>query len=173
MDVSNYYVPEHPPGHKPKTIAPSTRTTIANSPIANQYASITRDPTATIAAGMASPPTSPRDGTVPPPPTEVDDSPERRRPSSPAQSTRSRASAKTAKTAKSYTDRLRFLRGGRGRADTAGTAGADEADLLKQLIMEEDAELDPEERRLMPMYIRAREARKPNSRKALKWLGLA
>lgn len=40
-------------------------------------------------------------------------------------------------------------------------------------VVEEGEFYDDEERRLMPMYIRQRELRKGNSRKALKWLGLA
>lgn len=40
-------------------------------------------------------------------------------------------------------------------------------------IVDEGEFYDDEERRLMPMYMRQSEIRKGNSRKALKWLGLA
>lgn len=52
--------------------------------------------------------------------------------------------------------------------------GKDDGASLYAISVVEDGEFyDEEERRLMPMYMRQKELRKGNSRKALKWLGLA
>ena len=40
-------------------------------------------------------------------------------------------------------------------------------------VVEDGEFYDEEEKRLMPLYLRQSEMRKGNSRKALKWLGLA
>lgn len=52
-------------------------------------------------------------------------------------------------------------------------AGSGDGDSAVSMVDEGDFYDDDEERRLMPMYMRNSELRKGNSRKALKWLGLA
>ncbi|KUI58646.1 hypothetical protein VP1G_05876 [Cytospora mali] len=61
----------------------------------------------------------------------------------------------------------------RRRLGRAAEGGDDGASLYAVSVVEEGEFYDDEERRLMPMYMRQRELRKGNSRKALKWLGLA
>ncbi|KUI67925.1 hypothetical protein VM1G_03355 [Cytospora mali] len=61
----------------------------------------------------------------------------------------------------------------RRRLGRAAEAGDDGASLYAVSVVDEGEFYDDEERRLMPMYMRQRELRKGNSRKALKWLGLA
>lgn len=51
--------------------------------------------------------------------------------------------------------------------------GGDARSAYAVSVVGEDEFYDAEERRLMPMYMRQNEIRKGNSRKALKWLGLA
>lgn len=64
----------------------------------------------------------------------------------------------------------------RGRAGTTSSGYGDDDSLYMTGAAGPDEEVeayDAEERRLMPMYMRQNEMRKGNSRKALKWLGLA
>lgn len=59
-----------------------------------------------------------------------------------------------------------------GRMGNEG--GPDDAASMYAVSVAEDGEFyDEEEKRLMPLYLRQSEMRKGNSRKALKWLGLA
>lgn len=60
-------------------------------------------------------------------------------------------------------------KGGGGEED----GGEDAASMYAVSVVDEGEFYDDEERRLMPMYMRQSEMRKGNSRKALKWLGLA
>ncbi|KAJ0125474.1 hypothetical protein J7T55_006822 [Diaporthe amygdali] len=56
----------------------------------------------------------------------------------------------------------------------ANEGGGDDGASMYAVSVVEDGEFyDEEEKRLMPMYMRQSELRKGNSRKALKWLGLA
>ncbi|TLS26078.1 hypothetical protein PpBr36_07442 [Pyricularia pennisetigena] len=95
----------------------------------------------------------------------------RRRSPSPTPSTKSRAfsiaSFRTTKTAKSRATR-RITMG------TMGTTGGGAESILDFYDPAEESDYDLEERRLMPLYMtRGQVPRKANTRKALKWLGLA
>lgn len=58
-------------------------------------------------------------------------------------------------------------------ASSVRDGGGDARSAYAVSVVGEDEFYDAEERRLMPMYMRQSELRKGNSRKALKWLGLA
>lgn len=74
----------------------------------------------------------------------------------------SRASIKSGRSVKSMSRRHIASTTRRGGDDGDAVSVVDEGDFD-----------EAEERRLMPMYMRQSEMRKGNSRKALKWLGLA
>lgn len=78
----------------------------------------------------------------------------------------SRASIKSGRSVKSMSRRHIASATRRG-----GNGGGDDVDAVS--VVDEGDFDEAEERRLMPMYMRQSEMRKGNSRKALKWLGLA
>lgn len=78
----------------------------------------------------------------------------------------SRASIKSSRSAKSTSRRYHIASTTRRGDD--GMNGGDAVSVVDEGDFDE-----AEERRLMPMYMRQSEMRKGNSRKALKWLGLA
>lgn len=75
----------------------------------------------------------------------------------------SRASIKSGRSVKSMSRRH--------IASATKRGGGDDGDAIS--VVDEGDFDEAEERRLMPMYMRQSEMRKGNSRKALKWLGLA
>ena len=164
MDVSHFYVPEHPP---PSAAAAgkSLPSLPELNPFPPAHASPPRapPPPPKTATGLSSPPLSPGGS---PEQQQQQRAPPPVRPPSPSPSARSRTSIKTAWTARSFAARSARNRS-RGGASELGLdyAGPDDDD---------DPDLcDAEARRLMPLFVPRGEARKPSSRKALKWLGLA
>ncbi|PFH60465.1 hypothetical protein XA68_10899 [Ophiocordyceps unilateralis] len=104
-------------------------------------------------------PISPRTATMASPPVP-DLPPSMVRPSSAA------GSIRTAKSIKSKVSRCKS----RG---TTAPPPLDDAASITTLDPTDDSDYDVEERRLMPLFMRKTGTRKPNSRKALKFLGLA
>jgi len=179
MDVSHFYVPEHPP--RRASAVPSGPKALPALPEANAFPPARPAPAVPSKTGLSSPPLSPggspdRHTTAatapapPPPPVPA-------RPPSPSPSARSHASAKTART--TWTMRSLRARSTRNRSrggaselglDWVGPTGTGDDD-------DDDGDdphlTDAEARRLMPLFVPRGEARKPSSRKALKWLGLA
>ncbi|RDA91715.1 hypothetical protein CP533_2340 [Ophiocordyceps camponoti-saundersi (nom. inval.)] len=82
---------------------------------------------------------------------------------------RSPSGAESVKTAKSVKSKV-------SRCKSRGTTAAsptDDAASMMTMDPADDSDYDFEERRLMPLFLRKTGTRKPNSRKALKFLGLA
>jgi hypothetical protein len=153
MEISQFYIPEETPKPKSARKIPSP---------------ITFSPFPKLLSGPQSPPLSP----APPTPSlrlpSAHATPAR--PVSPAPSSKAPSLAETVKTNKSGKSR----KGGKSRKSPgkAGTPGNDGESTL-DLDFADDSDYDMEERRLMPMFMRKPVVRKGNSRKALKFLGLA
>ncbi len=157
MNTSRFYRPEQPP--RP-AVSPRT-SDLYHSPSSPNLA----------AAAAASPPPIPRPTTGLSSPPFSPPAPYPARPVSPALSARSRISAMSGMSHRH--------RGDRPSASNKKPAVADPSSLsfveLATVVDDDDAvsEPDADERRLMPLFMRRQETRKGNSRKALKWLGLA
>ncbi|XXG97721.1 hypothetical protein Hte_004030 [Hypoxylon texense] len=91
-------------------------------------------------------------------------------------------SSRTARTMRSQRNKLKHMLGkeavdtdgdGRGAAMPSGAASAYQRGLWDDEDYEDDSGFSAEERKYMPLYGRENGPRKGNSRKALKWLGLA
>ncbi|KAI1449532.1 hypothetical protein F5Y02DRAFT_214838 [Annulohypoxylon stygium] len=81
-------------------------------------------------------------------------------------------SSRTMKSMKSQRNKLRHMLGKEADLDTASHR-ADTTSIYQEYWDEEDDFFAAEERKYMPLYGRQNGPRKGNSRKALKWLGLA
>ncbi|RCI14439.1 hypothetical protein L249_6088 [Ophiocordyceps polyrhachis-furcata BCC 54312] len=90
-------------------------------------------------------------------------------PDLPPSMVRSSSGAESIKTAKSVKSKVSRCK---SRGTTAPSPSDDAASILT-LDPADDSDYDFEERRLMPLFLRKTGTRKPNSRKALKFLGLA
>lgn len=156
IDADAYYAPEAPS-------SPPSTTPARSRPPAR---ALPPHPLSKFAVPLASPPQTP-DGResffraqppLPPPPRMGgrDESPSRASVLSRSQGARSRPRSLAAS----------------GSTRTRG-GGDDGASLYAVSVVGDGEFYDDEERRLMPMYLRPNERRKGNSRKALKWLGLA
>jgi hypothetical protein len=168
--TSDFYIPEHAPrkASSRQTLQRPSTSRAQNSPLEMTYSPFPRK-SSHHAAAMTSPPLSPSSTAVP----TMQPIPARSvPPPPPAKSVRpATATIQTSKTATGRKDRLRALRGGPKTDKTQPRSNTAETGSIYSYGAEEDY-YDPEERRLMPMYVR-RTAQKGNSRKALKWLGLA
>ncbi len=177
ISISSFYVPEHVPrkatSHASLRRPGNIKVPAAVSAIEHTYI-ITREPIPGPAVPpFVNPPMSPP-ASIPPMPRLP------QRPPSPSDSVRSRisvaASVRSGKSGKTWRTsastkghgRRRSQRSRRGRVDMESLYGWVDTD-------EEDEDYDHEVRRVMPMFVRRRDMQiqKGNSRKALKWLGLA
>lgn len=190
IDTSPLYIPEQlpPPAQQPRsngTLA-APPYSIGSSPLGHQggpsspAASPYGYPSPTPSGTLNSPPLPPlsRGGG-----RNNNSSNNHARSASPAASIRSRTSQDSTRTARTMRSLARPSRSRlRGAAAAAlahvmssrpGTSATTDTSLF-DYDPSNDSDYDPEERRLMPLFgHRARAARKSNSHKALKWLGLA
>lgn len=145
-EISNFYTPEEPP----KRATPK-KDKSKPSPLQGSFSPFPRVP-----SGPASPALSPaltaKFGTGPPP--------------SPSLLSRSPSIAETIKTMKSSKSKHGRPKSSRRKQSTADTQSILTVDCS-------DSDWDQEDRRIMPILVKRSAARKGNSRKALKFLGLA
>lgn len=148
IDVSQFYTPEEPP-------APAKKPSLQKAkpaPLAGNFSAFPKT------NGLQSP-TTPKYGYMPPPLASPVSS---TRPNSIAETVRTFKSRATAKTKRTKSTKQR-------RPPTQ-----DGAESIMTYDPAEDSDYDFEERRLMPMFLlKPSRMQKPNSRKALKFLGLA
>jgi hypothetical protein len=148
-DVSDFYIPEP----KPSSKKPSPR----KSKPAPLQSTFTAFPKQSIA--IPSTPTTPIPGLTP-------------RAASPALSTRAPSVSDTLRTAKSSKSRIHSHTRNKSKASRRGKQAADAASMYT-FDPAEDSDYDFEEKRLMPLFLQKPKRRKGDSRKALRFLGLA
>jgi hypothetical protein len=147
MDTSQYYIPED----NPKAKSMSSRR--------NMTPSLgTLSPFPRISPGPQSPPLSPANTNCRP----------QFRPSSPVPSSKAPSIAETVKTTKSSKSKR-----GKSRKNKDKDKVLPELETTLDFDPADDSDYDMETKRLMPMFMRKPPVRRGNSRKALKFLGLA
>ncbi|KAI6360274.1 hypothetical protein MCOR25_006774 [Pyricularia grisea] len=166
IEVSDFYTIDHMPGKTSKKEAQPVSFNRSEPP----SGALPRLPTSSTGTQTIPAPQSPRESAMPSTSTRRRNRSRHRSPS-PTPSTKSRAfsiaSFRTTKTGKSKATR-RITMG------TMATTGGGAESILDFYDPAEESDYDLEERRLMPLYMtRGQVPRKANTRKALKWLGLA
>lgn len=178
VEADLFYKPEPGQKHRPQKAAPPSlvsKYTLPNSPplsppVAGGDMSEPNTPRvlhANAAALAAAFPYAPPPMPLPaPPPQEPQESQEPSHQQHIVSATATAAAAAAPQQQLPQSHKARLLLG-------VGDGNNDGASAYAVSVAEEGEFYDDEERRLMPMYMRQSEMRKGNSRKALKWLGLA
>ncbi|KAH9435335.1 hypothetical protein MCOR02_004279 [Pyricularia oryzae] len=164
VDASDFYTPDHMPARPSKKEARPVSFSLSAPP----SGALPRIPSTSVGTQTLAEPQEPPETAMP---STRRRNRSRRRSPSPTPSTKSRAfsiaSFRTSKTVKSRAAR-------RVTMGTMATTGGGTESILDFYDPAEESDYDLEERRLMPLYMtRGQVPRKANTRKALKWLGLA